>query len=401
MDKYQTNSRQVTQTAFDARQEHAQQVRMGSAPRTASLENMNIGERMAGWDSINNDLIDLADKYEKLDVNFHNLIGSDRIYDIGDALSIAFYTVLRRKGKIREIRSEALKEKGNGIENLANMMAEVVGTQYEMTKQGVSDGLDVRQAIISEMRRLDRKNIDSLRSGLYTGADEAAAQQEVARLTTELSEIDDVLQQYQADISAARAEGDIPKVNTLSDEVSQVLDLKYSVLDGKLAAEGTVSDIRRAVLDAAEGVQSAQGALAAAQASYEIVEALLDGMYALQIKYKHAQEDMIPQLKIQAVTTTLAKQAIGQNDLLKRLGNISSRLVDANAVGVKYVGRLAADLLKAQIYNPEHMESARQDVRSFRQDLAVDLKDWAESVLVPSRSDPTGAAAPAAYGRHK
>ncbi len=384
IEKYKTEQpaeRAGAHQAFDAKTSYEDDKkalqRISKAPQAGSkISTGDIHAEMAG---IQLDLADLADQYGKLNVSFQHLIGAKKIYNIGDVSKIAFYSVLGRKGKVKEVKVNAAKRRGDSIEFLVDKMTEVLNEQYQKAVQGRDRAKTLQVENVAHMKNLDKKLIESIRGNYSTSADLAAAEQEVKKLEAELGEIDGLLESYENDIQKAKTAGSVDLVSKLVGEMSQALDIKYGVLDGRLAADGVVSEVRRSMLNHAEGVQSAKGAVAASKTNYQAINALIDAMNDLEIKYRHACEDMIPVFKIQGRIAAGGMQALEMRDTLVRVANASQRLMEANERLVTHLARETFELLQTPIYDVEKAKVVEARIKASMDELNQLKKDWAEN----------------------
>lgn len=352
--------------------------RISRTPATEGYKG-SIGDLHAEMAGIQLELTELTDEYGELNVRFKTLVGKDKLYGVSDVAKLALYGVIGNKKASSKVKLEAVKRRGDAIEYLVNRMAEVLQDQYQRAIDAKKRGEDLQVGNTTHMRQLDRKLIESLKSGYYTDADHTAAQKEVDNLNAELAEIDDTLRAYEKDVNLAKAENNLEKIVKLTDEMSQVLDIKHGVLDGRLAADGVVLEIRRQILDSAEGVQSSKGAIAASKVNYQALSALIDSMTELQIKYKHAISDMIPVFKIQGAISGLGTQALGMKKALTRTAEISQHLMETNVRLITCLAAETFELLKNPLYDLETARAAEERISSYRAQLN-DLKmQWAQA----------------------
>src|SRR3989344_4958060 len=237
----------------------------------------------------------------------------------------------------------------------------------------------MQQRAVAELRRLDQKLIQQLRSGTYSGTDMAVVEAEVSRLERDLNDVQEMLIAYEGQVQAAKAGRNLDEVKRLSGEMSQLLDVKYSILEGKLTAEGTVSEVRRTILDSAEGVQSAKGAIAASWMNYRAASALKDAMGELEIKYRHAREDFMPVFRMQGELAAVGKQALDIRDTLIRVAAISERLMSANANLVTHLAVTSFELLQAPMYDPVKARQMEAELSATVQQLNAQKLEWAQA----------------------
>jgi len=335
-----------------------------------------IHQEMAG---IQLDLTSLADQYGRLNVEFGDFMRGDRLYGRGEAAKIWLYDLVGSKGKARELKLEAAGRRGNAIENLVNKMGEVLNEQYQKAVQAKAQAEALQLENIVHMKRLDHKLISTLRNSYGTGADYTHAEAEVNRLEGELKEIADVLVSYENEVQAAKAAGELDKVSTLTGEMIQVLEIKHGILDGRLATEGMVSEIRRQMLDSAEGLQSAKGAIAASKVNYQAINAWVDAMGELEIKYRHAREDLIPVFKIQGKIAAGGMQALDIRKTLLEVAKISQRLMEANVNLVTHLASETFELLQTPLYDVDKAREVEERITVYMQDLNAQKIAWAEA----------------------
>lgn len=378
-----TAGREAVHRAFDRRAETGTtfvpsgKARLSAEPKAEV--STRTGEIHRSMGEIQMSLTELAETYGKLNVDLKNTLGKDAIYGIGDAAAVGWYTVTGRKQKARKIKLDAIGKRGDVIELLVNKMAEVLGDQYQKAVDGKTQAEALQVENVAHMKSLDSKLIGCLKGSTSTGADYAIAEREVAKLETELKEIDGILAEYERDIQAARTTHDLDKITALSNEMMQVMDIKHGVLDGRLAADGVVSNIRRELLDSAEGVQSAKGAMGASQVNYHAINALIDAMSELEIKYRHAKEDMIPVFKIQGRISAGGTKALELRDTLLKMANISQKLMEANAELVKHLATETFELLQTPLYDPERAHAVEEKLKDYMGKLNQMKVEWAEN----------------------
>jgi hypothetical protein len=380
-DKYKvekSTSKEEVYEAFDASEETLEmdKKRLGKVPSSTQTSTGAIHKEMA---ALQLDMVELAETYGKLNVNFQTLIGSKKLYTTGEGIRIKFNEFIGRKGKARQMKIDAAGKKGDALEYMVDRIAEVLGDQYQNAIDGRANAESMQVENVAHMKSLDQKLIDSLKNGLYTSSDMEQAKSEVEKLQTELKDIETVLVDYESQIQVAKESSDLKSVDRLTSEMTQVLDMKYGVLDGKLSADGVVSSIRREILDSAEGVQSAKGAAAASKANYVAINALIDSMSELEIKYKHAMEDMVPVFKIQGKIASAGVAALDIKKTLVEVAAKSQQLMEANAHLTTHLAAEVFDLLKTPIYDVDKAEAVTQQVQGFMKDLNNQKMEWAEN----------------------
>jgi len=319
------------------------------------------------------DLAELAEEYGKLNVNFQSIMNKE--YSVGEAVHIWVMEILN-KDKARKLKLEAATEKGDTIATLVDKMSEVLEDQYQKALECKAKSENLQVENIAIMRGLDEKIIRSLKTGYVGDADYSAAKQEVEKLELELKEFDDLLMDYESKVKEAKELRDLVEVDRLTDEMTQVLEIKYGVIDGKLSADGIVSEIRREMLDSAEAVQSAKGALSASRVNYKTISLLIDAMSELEIKYRHAKEDFIPVFKMQGNVSALGQKALAMNKALVQTAAISERLMSTNVKLVAYLGNKTLELIKTPLYDPVKAEEAYQEISGVIDELVKEKEEF-------------------------
>lgn len=349
--------------------------RISKGPGTET-ETGAIHQEMA---AIQLDLTALAEKYGMLNVEFGDLMRGDRLYGRIEAAKILFYDTFGGKDKARGIKLEAAGRRGNAIESLVNKMSEVLNEQYQNAVRAKSQAEALQKENIAHIKRLDQKLISTLRSSYGTGADYTQAESELKKFEGELKELADVLVAYEKDVEVAKAAGDLDKVNTITNEMVGVLEIKNGVLDGRLTAQGVVSEIRRDMLNYAEGLQSVKGAQAASSVNYHAINAWTDAMAELEIKYRHAREDMIPVFKIQGKIAAGGMAALDIKNTLLEVSKISQRLMEANVDLVTHLASETFELLRTPIYDVDKAREVNDRISSYMQNLNDQKVAWAEA----------------------
>ena len=234
------------------------------------------------------------------------------------------------------------------------------------------------------MKFLDEQLINRLASGYRGSADISVVDSEIKSLEGELDTVDSALSEKEALLQQAKARGDMTTVQQYANEMQEILGTKYQIMDGKFSLEGTVSDIRRELLESAEGVQSAKGAIAASKVNYKAIGALIDSMNELEVKYKHALSDLIPVFKIQGQIAYHGEDAMRMQRALLKTSEISQKLMEANAQMIEFVAADTFELMKTGLYDPERALATEKKLDEFVTDLNQKKVEWAEAVATVS-----------------
>lgn len=355
--------------------------RVSQAPKSGS--GYSIGDIHAEMAEIELNLAELADYYGKLNVNFGNLIGKQGIYGFDDILKYHLISRIPMIGggnkQRRDIRINAARAKGESLEVLVGKMGEVLKDQYNEAQKARDKSQRLQVENISHIKKLDRSLIDRLANGYVGTADYTLAQEEVKKLDSELEEIDKVLTDYESKVQNTKTSGDVDSVKKYTNEMTEILEIKHGVLDGKLSADGLVSEIRRKMLESAEGVQSAKNATAASKVNYKAINALVDSMNELEIKYQHALHDFLPVFEIQAKVAGIGKQGLDMKKALLSTAAISQRLMEANAKLVTKLATETFELLQTDLYDPIRARETEIKIDEYMNELNRQKVEWTEA----------------------
>ncbi|MDO8641202.1 MAG: hypothetical protein Q7R33_06620, partial [Nitrosarchaeum sp.] len=248
--------------------------------------------------------------------------------------------------------------------------------QKEKAIKGEEYARTVLSECVEHMIFLDKSLIQRLRDGAYGHADYETSQKEITKLESELKEFDEAFAKYDAKLGEAKVARDMDLYLKITDEVSQLLDMKKEVLNGKLAADQTASEIRRKMLEASEGVQSAKVNAEASKLNYQAIGLWIDSMGELVNKYKHVESDLIPVFKIQSKIAVGTIEALEMKKTLVRIANASQRLMEANEKLVTVLGTETWDLTQNPLYDVDKAQQMTERLKQFHEDLNQQKLDW-------------------------
>ncbi len=369
--KYGGQNVQPISEIYDQKSAVRLQDRLGATPGAKT----QVGNYQAELGTIKIELAQLAQRYGKLNIQFKELLTGKTKMRFLDLVKYPFANA----DKNLNIHIEPLGRRVDALESLVDRMGEVLEDQHQRAIKGRDKAKTLQQTVIAHIKYLDKKLIESLKGGNYTTTDLTEAQQEARKIEQELAEVNEVLDDYQIKIKTAQETGKIEDVRKLSEEVGQVLDMKYNILDGRLSTDGIVSDIRRSILDSAEAAASAKAAAAASQVNYQATNALVDAFNELEIKYRHAKTDFLPVFKHQAMITDAGEAALKMRDALAETARISERLMAANVQMIEDVASKTFDLLKMPLYDPERAKTLETEIREYMENLNAQKMAWAEA----------------------
>ena len=375
--KYGSDARQRSNVTEILDRSRTSTQRVGTTPQTGSKDDTGkIAEEIAG---IQLELADLATEYGGLTVEFKDLFGAQKIYKVKESLKLSYYQVTGNKKASQDIRKKAMTRHRGQLENLVDKIAGVFEQQRQKAIEGRNRAQALRLQSMADIRRPDKKIVTSMRNSYVGDASYAQEQQEVKKLEMELEDIQGTLETYEKKATDAKTGGDMDSVYKFTDEMLQVLEIKHRVLDGKLSTEGKVSDIRRKILDDSEAIQSVKGAVEMTYANYSLLNSLVDSMNEIEIKYRHAQEDMIPVFKTQAAIAVVGLSGAEMKEALTRTAALSSKLMDANERLIKALSTETFELLRTPIYDPVKARDARERIDAHYEEINALKMEWAEA----------------------
>jgi hypothetical protein len=212
------SQREEVYSSFDVNSEYASArgtlQRVSTAP--ASQRGANIGEVHAELARIELDLAELNNKYGKLNVTFRNVVGKDRIYRPKDLAGMVWYGMTLRGKRIKEIKVEAARRRGNSIETLVGNMAEVLQDQHTKSAKAVDLLRGMHAETVGQLKTFDKSLVQRLRAGYVGTSKYAQADAELQKLEKELLDVDAVLVKCEDEVKATRAKNKISALRTHS-----------------------------------------------------------------------------------------------------------------------------------------------------------------------------------------
>jgi ElaB/YqjD/DUF883 family membrane-anchored ribosome-binding protein len=361
--------------------------RIGNAPSLQGLG--DLGEHYKQVAGINLALIELSARNNKANAKFMHLLGKDRLFTLREYLQVKRLEWKlkgeqeddkrdRHFAKKAQIFHSAYERRGNDISEVIDQMGEIMSERWEFSKQAVIKARGLETHSIGHMRAMDQKIIDELKSSYANDAQYAEVLVEIQKLEAELLEFDSVLEAYEAEVKQAKESGDIDKVGALTNEMTQVLDLKYSVLSNAHEAKGEASEIRRQIIDKAKGVESAKGAIAATKVNLATIATLIDSYNMMEIAYRHAISDMLPVFKVQAQIAAYSLQGFDSIDTLLQIADASSKLMEVLPQMATHLLSQSWKLVENPIYNIEKADMALTQIEGWKQQFDAYSLQWAE-----------------------
>jgi hypothetical protein len=331
--------------------------RVSSSPRTAeSGEAEALYRNLA---TIQMGLAELAEEQGKLDVRFKDVVGSKKYLNYGDLVKIVGYNLLLQKRKVIQVKIDASARKGEVIDGLTDRIAEVIVQKHQNAIRGVELAHGV-QAQTTEHIKTVRKNQIRRLNGSYVGdLDLANGEKNVSEIEKELADYDEVISDYEAKIIATKKTGDVAGLEKLVSDLTQVVEDHGMVLDKKQEAENIVHEIRRKIMDYTEGVRSARNALEALSVSDSQANALIDSWNKIEIKYRHANEDMVEIYRIQGKIAAYGANGLEMNKVLQQTADLYRQLLEHNEKLVMALTKQTFDLIQTDLYDPAKCKEAK------------------------------------------
>ncbi|MBI2672902.1 hypothetical protein HYX19_01460 [Candidatus Woesearchaeota archaeon] len=368
-----------TYEAFDKKTFDSSKKRLSKEPTYHAGPDKGEAEALAEIARIQLDSANLARKYGKLNINFTNMMGRKRIFTFGDALSYYGYSAVGKEEKATKVYENAIKRNAENLETLADKIGEILGEQEQKLITGIERTRRLHINNQEHIKTLDRRLIESLRGGIHEGVDLTEAEKELKKLEDELREVTETHNEYESRLNAAKASGNLEDVKKIAGDMDEILKIREDIRNGKLSADGVLSEIRRELLDKAEGVQSAKGAIAASEVNDRLLNASIDFLNELAIKYKHLKEDMIPVFKIQAA---IAVTAIGAAEMKKtalEVPELSRRLLNADIDLIIPLAIEVFGLLQKPAYDVEEVRAKEEKLKEAMEKLNEAKKQWANT----------------------
>ncbi|GEM_PF-4722598 len=353
--------------------------RISSGPGSVGVE-ATAEELAREVAEINVAIAELAETYGELKLDFNTTIDDQKLFGpIEDAWVNLNENIPGRRAYARGKKTRAITERGKHIDYLIGQLAKVIDNQHQVSIKGQATMGTLQVENVALMRTLDQRLIGHLKGGYTSDADRMAVENELRRLMGELAEIDKDISAYEQDVKTAQQEGDVAKVDTLTQEMSRVLDIKAGIVDGRLSAEGVVREARRSLLNYAEGTQSTKGAIATSWVNYEAVNALRDAMDDLEIKYRNAKDTLVPVFRIQGKIAAAGTAALAMKEALQRVAELSDRTMDVDVRLALHLAEEAYKLLVTPLQNVQHANEAVQRLRLYSAERAKKAIEWAQA----------------------
>ncbi len=310
--------------------------RISKAPSESKISKENLDTEIA---RIQIQLTRMAKNYGTLFNGFDDLLKGEGVMGRWDTIKYQIYEKIGMEKKADQLLTKNVIKQKESLNTLTEKIAEAINESHQKAEKGKGLAQTLLETeLIPHMKYLNRDLVEELRTGITTDEDYEVAMNEVEKLDKELAEIDNVLAKYEKKVFAAKRKKDFENIRKFTNEMDQVLNIKEQILDGKLGAEGVVSEIRREILESSEAVQSAKGAIAMSWVNYRAFTAIVDSFSEMEFKYRHLRDHMVPVFKQQSQAAVMGNQIL---EMGKQIEEISSAY---NALG-EYVVNLTNHML--------------------------------------------------------
>ena len=327
--------------------------RISSSPKSKGNKSSETGDLYRELSSIELGLAGLVDEYGKLDTRFGDIVGSERYLKPADVAQIIGWGLLLQKKKVMGVKISAQNRKGSLVDFLSNRMAEVLTEQHEHGKRGVSLARGVLADNTAHRKKVSKNLVSRLTGSYVSDSDLALAQRDVAKREKELGEYEALVTDYEGKIIKAREEGDTATLDRLTGELTQLINDQGVTLDGKQDADAMVHEIKRKLLDYSEGVRSAKNALGTLRVSDLQCNSLIDSWNKLEIKYRHAKDDMVEIYRIQGKIAAYGTKGREMNEMLTQTATLYRRLLEHNEKLVIALSQETFKMIQTDLYDPE------------------------------------------------
>jgi hypothetical protein len=346
--------------------------RVSAAPKT---ENSETAQLYANIARIQINLGELAERYGKLDVRFKDVLGKDKWITATDLAKIAFYNVTLRSRKATEVKVQASARKGETIDVLTQRIAEVISEQHENSVKGIEIAKGVRAEVTAHTKLTYENLVKRLKSGYLKTVDVVEGEKQVDALEKELKDYEAVIADYEPKIIEAQKNKDLEGIKRLTGELSEIVQEHAGLIDQKQDADAIVAEIKRRILDYSEGVQSARNAIEALKVSELQANSLIDSWNKLEIKYRHAKEDMVPIYLIQGRIAAYGTRGLQMNDLLKDTAATYRELLQHNEKLVVAFAEETFKLIELDLYDPKQAAEIRERLsQRLKQQSELEMK---------------------------
>ncbi|HLP79598.1 MAG TPA: hypothetical protein VK158_03115 [Acidobacteriota bacterium] len=369
----------ISQTLRRPATRQATPTRVSASPKqdTQKDEAAQIREEMA---QITLSLSKLGRQYGVHNAEFADLLSKNGSFKLHERFRLGWYThVWKNQDKADEIEVNAYTRNAESLDTIAQKMDEVVTTAYQRAEEGLAKVLETRTRAINNKRFLERSLIDKLQEGYVSDDEMAEATAEVTKYMTELSFFDETLTMLHAEIEKAKNANDVGAVKALAQKAQETLDKKYDLVDGKVGADGKVSDLRRRVLSVAHSVDTIKGSIVASDVSMAQAEQYVTQFNKLKDMYMDMKTYVMENFKISARLASQGQLADRLADGLITLGSSARAMLDINQRLLEHVEQKIRTIYETPVYSVEDGRQIRSRLLEFESEVLEKDMQYAEA----------------------
>ena len=304
--------------------------------------------------------------------------------------------VVGNKKKFRAIQINAAQRKGVKVSATLDDVEVILDKKYQVSVDNVDLVNEIRIDQVQATKDMDKLLIERAKQGNFNHADYTKQVNILGERETALSEINETFKGLKYNLEQAQEAKDAIKVKEISREVDKVLNQKHTLMDRVLDQDKKVSDIRRNILDAAKGVESAEGTLAAYRVNYKVIGGLVDAANEQEIMFKYTRSDTMKNLKIQARIADAGESMLDQQKLLDDLSNVSNELNDHIVDLTDYFTRATFEQFQKKTYDPKRLAVKEKEIDGKLRELNQLKMEYAKN-----RQKMTDVMDAPSYGTHE
>ncbi len=314
--------------------------------------------------------------------DFRSFVSRNSPYTAKQKIHLAYlWTTAVTKSRKASLEDKQIEYSCKEGDNLA-MLVDKVGELYEKNmaeaEKALNIGYDLKQRNLDHRKYLEQEVIRCLQEGTVGVSDQTGAELEVKKWASQIAEIDATMAALEGELKAARDSGNMDEVKRLTGDLTEALDFKYQVLEGKAGAESEVLKIRRDIMDRTKGVEVARSAIIGSEANYEAINAFIDAYTDLMIVYEHQKDKLLPLFKDTAATVALGKGADKLKRVLQTTADLAERLIVVQCEAAAQVAEEAFAVLSSDTFDLYKLKASKDRLVQRMENLNERKKQYAE-----------------------
>ncbi len=331
MQKYQRTSpespRELVTKKFELDSNKTKRERLSKTP------NINVGNdsMSALWGEFKAyqlKMLDFADTYDKLNLNFRDLLKNPVGLSRGEAIKCYVYQKLHMHKQFKKVWVDASMKRGKTIEDVVERIGQVMEERHQTAIQLISKMRGVESKNIAHIKFLDEEVIRHLREGYTGNASDSELLKAIDGITKDLNDLDATLLDYENKVTEAKTAGQVDAVKKLIDEMTGVLNIKHEVMEGKRASDSALAELRRDLLDHAKGSEAAKSAIASSLVNYNVILTMLDSFYEQEIMFRYIKMYSLDVFRIQGQIAAGLQEGFKNKDVIKQYAEITAKLME-------------------------------------------------------------------------